>query len=90
MDQRAVAATQPLIHINTAAEHVIATLPGVGPILAKKAVALRSMRGGFETIESFGEALDLKPHIVERLRPLVVIGRVDGANAALGGRTIDF
>jgi hypothetical protein len=32
---------------------------------------LRETRGGFRSVEDFGEALDLKPHKVERIRPLV-------------------
>ncbi|MER3447926.1 MAG: hypothetical protein C4291_14345 [Candidatus Dadabacteria bacterium] len=81
---------QPLIYVNRASEAAIASLPGVGPILAKKAVAEREMRGGFRSVEEFGEALGLKPHIVERLRPLVVITPGDEQKAATGGRLVDF
>jgi DNA uptake protein ComE-like DNA-binding protein len=61
-----------LVDINNDPEEVIAELPGVGIILAKKAVKIRQV-SQFESVEEFGEALGLKPHILERIRPSVVI-----------------
>jgi DNA uptake protein ComE-like DNA-binding protein len=62
-----------LVDINNDSEEKIAKLPGVGIILAKKAVELRQT-SPFESVEEFGEALDIKPHVLERIRPSVVIG----------------
>ena len=43
------------------------------------------------SLESFTEALGLKPHIVERIRTLVVVGPVSEAPAeVLKGRMVDF
>lgn len=61
-----------LVDINNDPEEVIAELPGVGIILAKKAVKLRQT-SQFESLEEFGEVLGLKPHILEQIRPSVVI-----------------
>ena len=61
-----------LVDINNDPAEVMAELPGVGIILAKKAVKIRQV-SQFESVEEFGEALDLKPHILERIRPSVVI-----------------
>jgi DNA uptake protein ComE-like DNA-binding protein len=58
------------IDLNAAPEAAIAALPGIGPILARRAVELREGRGGFASVDDFADALDLKPHVVERIRPL--------------------
>jgi len=64
--------TSLLVDINHDPAEVIAELPGVGIILAKKAVKLRQ-DSQFESLEEFGEALGLKPHILGQIRPSVVI-----------------
>ena len=63
------AAPRATTDVNTAPEGELAALPGVGPILAKRAIDLRSQHGGFTSIDAFGDALGLKPHTLERLRP---------------------
>ena len=79
------------VDLNNAPEEVIADLPGVGPILAKKAIGIRQSTGGFASLEGFAEALGLKPHIVERLRDLVVVVPVPQQEpSALRGRVVDF
>lgn len=60
------------VDINNDPEELMAELPGVGIILAKKAVKIRET-SPFESLEEFGEALGLKPHILEQIRPSVVI-----------------
>jgi DNA uptake protein ComE-like DNA-binding protein len=79
-----------LVYINRASEQMISSLPGVGPILAKKAIKARDSRGGFSSVEEFGEVLGLKPHMVERIRPLVVITPVGSTTTATAGRLVDF
>jgi DNA uptake protein ComE-like DNA-binding protein len=61
------------VDVNNASEDVIAAMPGIGSVLAKKAVSERQRRGGFRSVEDFGQALGLQPHIVERIRQMVVI-----------------
>ncbi len=58
------------LDLNAAPEAAIAALPGIGPILARRAVELREGRGGFASVDDFAEALALKPHVLERIRPL--------------------
>lgn len=62
-----------VLDLNSAAEEEIADLPGVGAILAKKAIQVREENGGFRSTEQFFEALRLKPRVIERIRPLVVV-----------------
>ncbi len=61
-----------IVDINNDPEELIAELPGVGIILAKKAVKIRET-SPFGSLEEFGEALGIKPHILEQIRPSVVI-----------------
>ena len=67
--------TQPssIIDVNNASEETLSELPGVSLILAKKVVQLRNSGVYFESAEDFGEALGLKPHIITRIKPLIVV-----------------
>jgi DNA uptake protein ComE-like DNA-binding protein len=84
-----------LIDLNAADEAALAALPGVGVILAKKAIQARQERGGFQGFDEFCDALDLQPQIREKLRPLVII-RAPAASPPpqqppeRGGRVVDF
>lgn len=79
------------LDLNGATERELASLPGVGPVLAKRAVAERAQRGGFGSVDELGQILSLKPHVVERLRPLLTVGhRPAKGGAARAGRLIDF
>ena len=60
------------VDINNDPEEEIAGLPGIGSILAKKVIEIRQSNP-FESADEFGEALGLKPHMVERIKPLIVI-----------------
>lgn len=83
-------AQAPRIDLNSSSEQEISSLPGVGLIIAKRAVKLREERGGFHSIEEFGQALNLKPHIVERIRPLVSIPPQQPGSSGSRGRVVDF
>jgi len=61
------------IDVNNASEETLSELPGVSLILAKNAVQLRDSGVYFESAEDFGEALGLKPHIIARIKPLIVV-----------------
>ncbi len=77
-----------LVDINHDPAEVIAELPGVGIILAKKAVKLRQ-DSQFESLEEFGEALGLKPHILEQIKPSVIISDRE-AKIQRSGRMVDI
>ena len=81
------------VDINSAPVEALANLPGVGAVLARKALDIRENTGGFVSFENFVEAVGLKPHIIERIRALVVVGPVSEARvpeAAPKGRIVDF
>ena len=79
-----------LVDINNDSEQVIAKLPGIGTILAKRAIEIRQTRD-FESAEDFGQALDLKPHIIEQIRPLLIINPSNrNFEPETSGRRVDF
>jgi hypothetical protein len=78
-----------LIDLNAAPEAAIAALPGIGPILARRAVQLREARGGFAAVEDFADALDLKPHVLERIRALA-FATPPAAPPRSTGRRVDY
>jgi DNA uptake protein ComE-like DNA-binding protein len=56
------------VDVNTADADALATLPGVTRSRARKAVRERTDRGGFVSVEDFGQFLGLQPHEIVRLR----------------------
>ena len=82
---------EPPLDLNQATEQELAELPGVGPIFAKKAVQERENAGGFHSLEEFALLLNLKPHIVEKIRPLVVVtAKTESPPQQWSGRMVDF
>ncbi len=80
------------VDINSADEKQIAALPGVGPILAKKAIQFRKRERPFQSIEDFARLLKLKPHVVQKLRTRVLAtpGRASDKEKTRSGRVVDF
>lgn len=83
--------TSELIDINNCSIEELVKLPFMTLILAKKAIAEREERKGFKDLEEFGTALELKPHMLEKIRPLVKVEEIIQANESLEtGRVLDF
>lgn len=61
------------IDINNDPKDLLAELPGMSEILAKKAIQLRQSGVYFDSAEDFGQALCLEPRTVEKIKPLIVI-----------------
>ncbi|TCS96608.1 ComEA family DNA-binding protein [Hazenella coriacea] len=81
---------QSPINLNLASEEMIASLPGIGTVLARAAIQHRQYRGGFQSLEEFAFLLQLKPHIVERIRPLVVVTPIYPKQPSSHGRMVDY
>jgi DNA uptake protein ComE-like DNA-binding protein len=64
------------VDINNDPEDLLSELPGVSVILAKKIIQLRRSGVYFDSAEDFGEALGLKPHIVEEIKFFIVVNPV--------------
>ena len=79
-----------LVDINNCSEQALSQLPGIGTILAKKAIEIRQTRD-FESADDFGQALDLKPHIIENVRPLILTNPSNRIfEPETSGRRVDF
>jgi competence protein ComEA len=64
---KAVAALLLLLNLNTATLRELQTLPGVGPVLARRIVEFREKKGGFRKVEE----LLVIPGISERKWKLI-------------------
>lgn len=62
-----------LIDINHCEESELEKLPYINSIIAKKAIQQREAIGSFSSVEEFGISIGLKPHIIEKIRPLVIV-----------------
>lgn len=83
------------IDINTASESELASLPGIGSILAKKAINHRETKESFNSIDEFAEILSLKPHVLERIKPLIIVNKIEpeyktNEFSSTSGRIVDF
>ena len=63
------------ININSADEKKLASLPGLTIIDAKKAIEYRDNNGGFDNEDAFFALLGLKPHIIVKLKDLIIVGQ---------------
>lgn len=80
-----------LTDINNDSEEKIASISGVGPILAKKAIKLRESKGGFESIEDFILSLNLKPHIANNIIDQITCTPIKSpSKPRFSGRVIDW
>jgi DNA uptake protein ComE-like DNA-binding protein len=82
-----------ILDLNKATEEELALLPGIGAILAKKAIALRNSMGRFHSVDDFIQDLNLSPYIAERLRAKCTVGLAGDSSPAqskYGGRVIDY
>ena len=68
------ASTGSPIDINTASAAELDELPGIGPALAERIVALRSERGPFRSVDELELVEGISERTVEQLRPLVALG----------------
>jgi DNA uptake protein ComE-like DNA-binding protein len=57
-----------LVGVNNASERALLMLPGVDHALAQRIIQLRRRIHGFESLEDFGDVLDLDGDAVEDLR----------------------
>lgn len=80
------------IDINSCTEGELSKVPGIGIVLAKKAIKYIKENNSFSSVGEFIRFLDLKPHIVETVKnyiccnPIVNIQK----NSKLVGRKIDY
>ena len=70
------------VNLNQANAAELATLPEIGPSLAKVIVADRSARGAFATVDELTRVRGVGPATVEALRALATVGDSEPANGS--------
>lgn len=68
------AAAGAMVDVNHATADELATLPGIGPALARRIVEWRGANGPFATVEDLEKVPGIGPAKLERLRPQVRAG----------------
>jgi competence protein ComEA len=84
-----VAATPLLVDVDTADSLALATLPGVGPALARRIISERMARGAYGSLEALDQVSGVGPRLLERLAPHVtfsgprrpILGKKEPADA---------
>ncbi|MEZ2371472.1 helix-hairpin-helix domain-containing protein [Arthrobacter sp. RCC_34] len=61
------------VHLNTASEEQLMTLPRVGKVLADRIIAWREQHGSFTKIEDLDAVDGIGPRLLEQLTPLIVL-----------------
>ncbi len=72
---RMAGATVPgaLVDLNRATAEELQTLPGIGPVMAERIVALRKERGGFRKLDELMEVKGVGDRTFARLKPLLKV-----------------
>lgn len=65
--------SSPCINLNTANQSTLETLPGVGPVLAKRILAFRIRHNGFKRKIELLNVQGIGPQRFEKLKPLVCV-----------------
>lgn len=66
-------ATGPLVNLNTATEAQLDTLPGVGPVTARKILQWRSANGAFSAVDELLEVDGIGEKTLAEIAPLVTL-----------------
>lgn len=79
-------------NLNNCSEQDFQGLPGVGIVLAKKAIEIRSQIGGFASVQDFIQRLELMPHFAVQIEELAVVYpmQMEKSTDENGGRVIDI
>lgn len=80
----------PRLDLNRAGAALLDTLPGIGPVLARRIVEHRETHGPFESVEDLRAVRGIGARLLERVRGSVRVGspgrdRSRGAPDTLGG-----
>nr|WP_242843921.1 helix-hairpin-helix domain-containing protein [Clostridium botulinum] len=82
---------EELLDINSCNELELSRLPGMGLILAKKAVNLRNSKNGFDSVDEFIEMVGVKPHFVDTVKSMICCNPVKTVETMkMSGRRVDF
>ncbi len=63
------------VDLNAADEATLAELPGIGPTLAERIVAFRTLNGPFASVDGLADVAGITPRRLDALVPLLTAGR---------------
>lgn len=66
-------ASRSRVLLNTAGEPELISLPGIGPVLARRIIAHRERDGPYRRVEDLLQVEGIGPKLMERLRPFVTV-----------------
>ena len=72
--QTGSSASTALININTATAQELATLPGIGEVLAQRIVDYRNSNGAFNSIAELTNVSGIGPKTLENIRDYITVG----------------
>lgn len=75
-----------LLNVNTASSSELQALPGIGPKKAEAIVTFRTANGPFRQVEDLVQVKGIGPKTLNKLRPLVTVGKVKKAKSKAGVR----
>lgn len=82
------------VNLNTAAEQELANLPGVGVVLAKRALEMRAQNEAFASVQDFNQRLGLMPHFALQIENMAFIEQTMPQKSELSpentGRVLDI
>lgn len=67
------AAAGGLVNVNVADADALASLNGIGPVLAERIIAHRESHGSFQSIEALAEVRGVGPKLLEQIREQVTL-----------------
>ncbi|WP_051326209.1 helix-hairpin-helix domain-containing protein [Glycomyces tenuis] len=67
------AAAGGLVNINVADEETLASLTGIGPVLAERIIAYREENGSFQSVDELSEVQGVGPKLLEQIREQVTL-----------------
>lgn len=77
---RIAAALLLVLNLNTATLKELETLPGVGPVLAKRIAEFREKKGGFRRVEELLAIPGVSERKWKMIRDLVIVRPVEGSS----------
>jgi competence protein ComEA len=69
------------LDLNRATAEQLESLPGIGAVKAAAILAVRDTKGGFASMEELEAVRGIGPALVEKLRPLVKVGKTTAGSA---------
>lgn len=61
------------VNLNSATQAELESLPSIGPVLAKRIIEYRNLKGGFKTIEEIKQVKGIKNKIFEKIKRYITV-----------------